>query len=916
MQVRLLGPVDLAMDGTAQPVPGLRLKAVLAALALHAGEVVSTDRLIDMVWGERAPVTATNTLQVHVSKLRGLLGKRGAILARAPGYLLHVDGEATDVTAAERLIHQGVQCRDPQQGAERLQEAVDLWRGPPLADVAGLDFFDEQAQRLNQLRLRARCALIEARLALGQHERVVAELEGLRREHPFHEQIHELLMLALYRSGRQADALATYQILRRALNEELGIDPGRSTSDLESAILRQDPFLDLGPVGSTAGPAPAQLPAGVASFVGRAGELAQLDELLTPGAGPATAVIGAVSGTAGVGKTALAVHWAHRVASHFPDGQLYVNLRGFDPDGATMAPQDAIRGFLHAFAVPVERIPADLNAQVGLFRSVLAGKRVLLVLDNARDVEHVRPLLPGAPGCLAVVTSRTRLTPLVATEGAAAVALDLLSDAEGCELLARRVGGDRVAAAPAVAREVIARCARLPLALAIFAAQAASQPRQPLAALAHNLRTAGDALDALDAGDRGTDLRGVFSWSYQTLSTDAKTLFRLLGMHVGPDVTIAAAASLAAVPRRRAAQLLTQLAQANLLTEPAPGRYACHDLLRAYARELVHTDDGDGVTRPALGRIVDHYLHTAYAGTRLLDANQPPTTPPEPGPGVTVDEHVAGERALAWFTAERTALMGVVRLAAAEGLAAHAWQLAAALTVFLDRLGHWDDLATAHHAALRAASDAGDRAGQASCLRGLGLAAARLGRLDDTYAHTRAALDLSLATGDRNGQARAHLTLAWVRERQDRRRDALSHGHQALRLYEATGNGAGQARALSSLGCNHVLLGDHREALGWCERALALHRQANDRTGEANTWHSLGDVHHRSGDHAQAVACHQRAVDLYRQLADRHNEATSLHALGDSCRARGDLASAEDAWRQAREILAQLSRADADPTLG
>jgi DNA-binding SARP family transcriptional activator len=471
MQVRLLGSVDVLVNGESRPVHGLRRKAVLATLALHCGEIVSTSRLVDVVWGESAPSTAVNTLQRHVSHLRGVLGSKAAICARPPGYLLDLDGDRTDVQLAEELFRRGTQSPDPVHGSLHLHTALTLWRGSPLADVAGIVWLEEQAGRLDLLRLRIKRALIDAKLAAGEHAQLIPDLEQMVAGHPLDEQIHAQLMLALYRCARQADALAVYRHLRQRLDEELGLDPSQVLCDLETAILRQDPALDVParvielPVVSAAGPIPAQLPPAVPGFAGRGAELASLDAILAaPGsAGIATVVISAVSGTAGVGKTALAVHWAYRVASQFPDGQLYVNLRGFDSDGRALDQGTAVRGFLDAFGVPSARIPAGLSAQVGLYRSLLAGKRILVVLDNARDAEQVRPLLPGSPGCLAIVTSRNYLVGLVAIEGAYPLTLDLFSSAEARALLGRRLGADRVAREPGATDDIIGGCAGLPL---------------------------------------------------------------------------------------------------------------------------------------------------------------------------------------------------------------------------------------------------------------------------------------------------------------------------------------------------------------------------------------------------------------------------------------------------------------------
>jgi DNA-binding SARP family transcriptional activator len=711
VRVRLLGPVDVTADGGSRPVCGLRRKAVLATLALHAGETVSTSRLADAVWGQAAPPTALNTLQSHVSYLRKVLGSKAAILARPPGYVLALGDDGTDVRLAERLLRQGTRAADPVQGARELREALGLWRGRPLADVAELAWLEEQAVQLDLLRQRVQRALAEARLAAGEHAPLVPDLEQMVAEHPLDEQIRGHLMLALYRSGRQADALAAYQRLRRTLAEELGIDPSQALRDLEAAILRQDSSLDAPapavtlrparPAGPAA-PVPAQLPPTVAGFAGRDAEVGRLDAVLPPAvrsgtSGCASAVIATIVGTAGVGKTALAVHWAHRVRGRFPDGQLYVNLRGFDRCGPAADPAEVLRGFLDAFAVPPEQIPADLDAQAGLYRSLLADQRVLVVLDNARDAGQVRPLLPGSPGCLALVTSRSHLTGLVAAEGAIPLGLDLLTDSEAQDLLARRLGADRIASEPEAAGEIIERSARLPPALTIAAARAATRPGFPLAATAAELRGATTVLDPFDGGELATNARAVFSWSYCALSTDGARLFRLLGLHPGPDITVAAAASLAAVPAERARVLLAELARAHLVTEHRPGRYALHDLLRAYARERAHTQLSDGTRDAAVGRVLDHYLHTAHAAATLMDPYFAPVDPAPPQPGVVVAGPATAEDALGWFLAERATLLAAVPMAAEAGYATRTWQLAWALTTFLLRCGLWRALPDDEH---------------------------------------------------------------------------------------------------------------------------------------------------------------------------------------------------------------------------
>ena len=653
---------------------------------------------------------------------------------------------------------------------------------------------------------------------------------------------------------------------------------------------------------------PRQLPATVVGFTGRSGPLAELDALLDTRA--AAVVVSAIGGTAGVGKTALAVHWAHAVADRFPDGQLYVNLRGFDPCGsAPMTPGEAVRGFLDAFGVPAQQIPVTLDAQAGLYRSLLAGRRVLAVLDNARDVDQVRPLLPGSPGCLVVVTSRNQLTPLVATEGARPLTLDLLSAGDARELLAHRLGAERIAAEPAAVDEIVERCARLPLALAIAAARAASCPGFPLAHIAEQLRVAGGGLDALAGGDPATDLRAVFSWSYRALSGRAAALLRQLGLHPGPDVGEPAVASVAGLPPQRARSALAELVRANIVTEHAPGRYALHDLLRAYAAERAHREDDECERRETQHRIVDHYRCSANRAAGLLDPHRTrPREPDPPGPGVTPERPGDADQAMRWFTAEHL----VAKAAVGLGPDRHAVDLAASLWTYFDRHGHWHDLAATQRLALEAAVRTGDRWTEAEAHRGLARALTRLGRYVVAAGHLGQALHIYGELGDSGGQAQTHIGLGILVERQGRHRAALAHTVEALRLYRDAGDRAGLAVALNAVGWDHAQLGDHRAALRHCEEALALHRELGDRHGAAKTWDSLGYVHRHLGDHARSTACYRRAVDLFRQLGDRYYESDSLTGLGETRCAAGDHRGARRAWQRALAILVDLHHPDAE----
>ncbi|OLB75554.1 MAG: hypothetical protein AUI14_20810 [Actinobacteria bacterium 13_2_20CM_2_71_6] len=857
-------------------LPGLRRKAVLAVLALNGGYVVSSQRLVDLVWGDAPPATAVNTLQAHLSQLRHVLGSKTAIRARPPGYLLDLGDEATDVAVAEKLIASAMRTSDPEQRAGHLRAALALWRGRPLADVAGIAWLDEQARLLEQLWLHATETLVETRLALGEHAQLVPELQRLTRDHPFNERLHGQLMLALYRAGRQADALDAYRQLRRTLADELGIDPSQLLRDLETTILRQDPALVPSTpqvaVAPPATPVPAQLPLTVRAFAGRAAELAELDALL-PAAGdgaPNAVVISALSGTAGIGKTTLAVYWAHRVARHFPDGQLYVNLRGFDATGSIVNPIDAVRGFLQAFGIPAGRIPSDLDGAAALYRSVLAGKRVLVVLDNARNVDQVRPLLPGAPGCIAIVTSRNQLTPLVATEGAHPLTLGLLAPAEARDLLARRLGAERVAREPEAVEEIIARCDRLPLGLGIAASHAAVRPDFPLAALAARLRDAAGGLDALQGGDAATDVRVVFSWSYQALSTDAARLFRLLGLHPGPDIAAPAVASLAGLPPPKAQTLLTELVQAHLLTEYTPGRYTFHDLLRAYAAEHARSEETTADIRATTCRVFDHYLNAAHAAVLVLDPARPPIPLDEPQPGVTPHRPGDHDQALAWFAAEHPVLLAVIDRATAGGFDRWTWKLAWTMTTFFDWSGRWDDLLATQQAGLDALRRLGDRLGQAHAHRDIGRTFAQLGRYDDARSHLDRAVDLYGDLGDDAGQARTHHNLGWLWQVQGRYREALTHSEEA-----------------------------------------ALMRELGDRHGEAGVWDSLAFAHHHLGAYQPAIEGYEQALTGYRELGDRYSEALVLIHLGDTREATGDVESARDTWRRALRIFEDIDQPDA-----
>ena len=690
----VLGPVRAWRGETELDLGQPQQRAVLAALLLRQGAQVGLEDLVDGVWGDQAPASAARLIRVYVHRLRSVLGRAGpdGISSVGGGYMLDVDAQSCDLTRFTRLAAEARRVRaggNPGAAAMLFGEALALWGGSTLAGVPG-PYAAAQRIRLDELRVNTQEESLAAVVELGLYDQAAGELSVLVAAHPLRERLRELQMLALYGAGRQAEALDAFQDADRLLKEELGVDPGPGLRAMRQRILNMDPtLLDPTPVASPASrlralaPVPAQLPGDVAHFTGRVEQLNTLTELSARAGG--TAAVTAIAGSAGIGKTALAMHWAHRHADSFPDGQLYVNLRGFDPAGTPVPAEAAIHGFLDALGVEPAQIPPGLEERAGLYRSLLAGRRMLVVLDNARDADQVRPLLPGSAGCLVLVTSRDQLSGLIAVHGAQSLTLDLLTPEEARDLLTHRLGAARVAMQSEVVGELVELCARLPLALNITAARAAMRPGFPLAVFAAELRETRDRLAVLDAGDPATNVRAAFSWSYQTLSPAAARMFRLLGVHPGPDITVPAAASLTALDRDQARTALNELTTAHLLTEHAPGRYAFHDLLRAYATEQSRTHDTHEQRSQALHRALDHYVHTVRRADRLLNSpgDQAPFAVPEPG--VTPETPTDGQQAWNWFTAEHQVLLAAIAQAAAHGLDTRIHQLAETLPIFYRR---------------------------------------------------------------------------------------------------------------------------------------------------------------------------------------------------------------------------------------
>jgi DNA-binding SARP family transcriptional activator len=924
-QFGLLGPLLVRRGEAAVPIPAGKQRVLLTALLLSPGRAVPADELADLLWEAGPPPSARGTVHNYVKRLRQALddADRTLVTTQTEGYLLRVPPGEVDIARFEMMIagaRQALRAGRCEQAARELRDALSLWRGQPLADVPCDRLVVRHAPRLEEMRWQALEARIEADLGCGRPSDVLPELRALVAAEPLRERLHSLLMLALYREGRQSDALAAFRRARRVLIDEVGVEPGPGLRRLHQQILDGDPALGAAAAavaGAAAATPPAplvvprQLPPAMAHFVGREPELSQLDAVAAGAGGSAgAAVIAVLGGTAGVGKTALAAAWAHRAADRFPDGQLYVNLRGFGPEDAPVTPAEGLADFVEALR-PSAGIPGGLDARAGLYRSLTAGKRLLVILDNARDADQVRPLLPGSPGCMALITSRDRLAGLAVTEGAALLTLEVLPEPEARALVVARAGQGRAAAQPGAVAQITELCGRLPLALAIASARAAARPALPMAVLAAELRDARDRLNALDAGEPASSARAVLSWSYRSLSPPAARLFRLLGLHPGPDIGVGAAASLAGVSLERGRRMLGELTRMHIAAEPATDRFGLHDLLRAYALERAEADETAAERHAAAHRVLDYYLHTAHAMSRALSPPRDAITLAPPQPGALPEDLGGYQQAWSWAEAECPVLLAMVALAADTGFARHAWQLARALDTFLSRRGRWPELAHVQRLALGAAYQAGDLAGQAHAHCGIGWACVSQGSYDDGRTHFGEAAELFRQLGDKSGEARACVRAGQAFWREGRLREACRSAERALELYQASGDRVGQAGALNNIGLYHLRLGAYERGLDCCRQALAVFRELGEHRGEASALDSIGDGYQRLGRTGEAIASYQESLTAFRELGDRYNQAEILTHLAAAYQASGDVQLARDGLEQALAILTELQHRNA-----
>ncbi len=885
--VRLLGSIEVVGPNGPAMLIGARQRGLVGLLALNAGTVVPQSRLVDALWGEDPPRTAVRSLHSHVSRVRQALQSCGlgdVLLTREPGYVLTLGRDQVDVHLFEDAVRGATANGD---GVDVLRAGLRLWRGDALADGDPAGWAAAEVERLHEARLAAVEELWDAELRAGRHAAAAGELDRELVAHPSRERLVGLLMLALYRCGRHADALDRYERLRSRLADELGVDPGPRLQRLHTAILRRDPTLDLDPTPTpqpqpTAqdrsrpqAAVPTQLPPPVGHFAGRGDELRTLNRW-EDGADDARIVV--VSGPAGVGKTAFAVQWGHQARARFPDGQLFVDLRGHDPDAA-LTPGEALTHVLRALGVPADRIPTDLAEQTGLYRSVIHDRRLLVLLDNGGTADHVLPLVPSTPSSLLVVTSRNQLASLAVHHGVRAVHLDVFSPEEGMSLLVRVLGAERVEREADAAARVVELCGRMPLALRIAAAKLAARPRQDLAELVAEL-SGGDRLGALAVEGGALSVRAVFASAYHALSEPAARLFRLLGLNPGTHFTSYLAAALTGLSYGRARRSVDELAAAHLITEIASGRYRLHDLVRLFAAECADEEESAAQRQAAVERIIEWYLSVADAANRTLDPARDRVKPTFRHPVAEPPFEPRHGAVLAFLDGEHGNLAPLVEYAARNGHDEIAWQLTYLLAGYFESRGHWADRVAVGQWGLGAARQLGDPVVEGLMLSGLGVSCIASRRHDDALVHLRQALDIMRATGDRRGEGHVHNNMAAAYAELRRYDEAVESFGHALDVHTANGHRHGQTLTLNNLGYMYGQIGRPDLSLRHLERGLALAGEDGDSRLEAAITHSIGQTLRRSGDHDGALDRFGHALAIRRSIGDRRNEVRTLTERG------------------------------------
>lgn len=912
-RLRVLGPLALQVDGAAVDLGSDKQRTLLALLALHPNTPVHLDTLVDAMWGDAPPATAATLVQSHVSRLRRRIrpdGQAAELLAvTRGGYQLTVADDQLDLSQWRRLLGQAraAYADDEREAAcDWYHQAAELWRGEPVADLAGLHAHPAVVA-LGAERHRAVVEFADVAAALGHHDRALPALRQLTDGDPLHEAAHARLMIALAGSGQQAAALRVYDALRHRLADLLGADPSDELAAAHRRVLRQEvtrtPEAAPNPVT-----AHRQLPPDIADFTGREPELDALRRHVAAGRESGAApVIAAIEGMAGVGKTRLAVHLAHQLvqSGQYGDVQLYADLRGHAAEPPA-GPAAVLASFLRLLGVPGSQVPDDLDGRAALYRDRLHDRHALVLLDNAADDDQVRPLLPATGTGIVLVTSRRTL----ALDGAHTVPLDVFSPRDAQALLARVVGGQRVAADPDGARDIVDRCGRLPLAVVLAASRLRSRPAWRCADLAARLAEEGGRLGELAVGTR--QVRAVFDLSYDALDPASQRLFRLLGLHPGDDFTAASAAALAGLDRRTARRTLDHLVDEHLVTPVAADRFRLHDLLREYATGQAATYDGDEGTTAAVGRVLAWYLHSAEAAARELFPHHLELRLDEGARSPHLPAFADDEQALRWLTAEHATLVAAVSTAVAVGRYDIGAQLPLVLRPYFAIGKRWGDWSDTSRIGLVGARRGGDRAAEARLLKSLGIVFGELGRYDEAVECITRSLDIRRALGDRKGEASCLNGLGVVHGRQGNFTAAIGYLTAALDLHREFSPSYDQTMVLNNLGRAFAGAGRHQDAIRCLQQVIEVRRRLDDQLDVASALFNLGEALASVGRYGDAVACLQEGCAIYRDKHCPGPAAETLEALGDALLASGDPAAARGHWHQALSSYDELSHPRAE----
>ncbi|MET8627292.1 tetratricopeptide repeat protein [Kitasatospora sp. NPDC004669] len=915
MQFSVLGRLSVHDGSGKLTLSGTKLRSLLAVLLLHANRPIATDRLQDVLWSENPPTSGAAAVHNLVARLRRALSDdAGQRLSVTPlGYLLKVaDGELDCQVFKHRLARAQAAFMDQDWDAVRRETAaaLELWQGDPLAELADLDEARAPREHWREARLQALEWNFDAQLNLGRHQGISADLAALTAEHPFREAFHRQLMVALHRTDRTAEALEVYRALRSALVDELGIDPSRATQEVHQEILSSG-----GTSGSLSVPTPrptrdtpsgtasvvsASLPRDISSFVGRHEEIDLV--LATCRAGAATGgVVGihAVDGMPGVGKSAFAVHCAHRLAADFPDGQIFMPLHAHTPGTPAIEPTDALATLLLATGVTPQQIPSDLSARAGLWRTQVAGKKMLVLFDDARSSEQLKPLLPGTSGTLVIVTSRRRLVDL---EDTVPITLNVLPPQDAARLFTAKAGRAGLLPEDPSVVETVRLCGYLPLAIQLTAARLRHHPSWSVADLISDLTAATGRLATLHA--ESTSAAAAFDLSYRYLSSDLQRLFQRLGLHPGNDFDAYTAAALDDTDLPTARRLLEVLEDHHLIDEPVRGRYRMHDLIREHARALADANE-PAANEAAMERLLDYYLAAATAANRPLARHTPVPAPvPTAGPATpnTVPDLSTVALANAWLKAERANLQAAVEFAAAHGRSAHAVRLPAAMHEGLRSQGHWQQARSLHQIAFDTALRTGDRQGQADALTNRGIMWQLSGQLEPSAKDLLRAVELYDELGDRHGRANALTSIGHTRHLAGHLTEAVECHQEALVGYRDLGDRLGEANTLISLGHVLMLTGRWTEVGEHLQSSLELCRALGNRLGEANALYCLGMIRELTGPFEVAVANHREALELYSVLGNRLGQANAFSGQGNAERLTGDFEAAESSHLKALEL--------------